>query len=150
MTDEQFIARFEDCTLPAASFHHREHIKVVWLYLQCYPVLETLTRFAESLQRFAAANRKPDLYHETITWAFVFLIQERIERNGHDGSWAEFMESNADLFDWENNVLKSYYRAETLRSDLARKVFVFPDKLGADGKVYGSSGLSAPGRPAVS
>ena len=145
MTDEQFIERFEDCTLPADGFHHREHIKVVWLYLRRYPVLETLTRFSESLKRFATANGKPNLYHETITWAYVFLIHERIERDGRDENWPQFMSRNTDLFDWKNNILKSYYREATLRSDLARTAFVFPDKLcPTAGSADVSSALSAP------
>jgi hypothetical protein len=129
MKDEEFIERFERCTLPAESFRHGEHVRVVWLYLRCYSVLETLVRFSEGLKRFATANGKPNLYHETITWAYVLLINERIERRGCEQSWAEFVDSNADLFDWQNSVLKSYYHDETLRSEMARKVFVLPDKL---------------------
>jgi hypothetical protein len=145
MTDEQFIAQFEDCTLPAEGFHHREHVKIVWLYLRRYPLLETLTRFSESLKRFATSHGKPNLYHETITWAYALLINERMERSGRAESWEEFAARNADLFDWKNSVLNSYYREETLRSEQARKSFVFPDKLlplpeSADA----SSGLSAP------
>jgi hypothetical protein len=129
MKDEEFIERFERCTLPAESFRHGEHVRVVWLYLRCYSVLETLVRFSEGLKRFATANGKPNLYHETITWAYVVLINERIERRGCEQSWAEFVDSNTDLFDWQNSVLKSYYHDETLRSEMARKVFVLPDKL---------------------
>ena len=129
MKDEEFIQRFEDCTLPGESFQHRDHVRVVWLYLRSYSVLETLHRFSAGLKEFAAANGKPNLYHETITWAYVFLIHERMARNGHKQSWAEFIDANADLFDWKNNVLKSYYREDTLRSEVARRIFVFPDKL---------------------
>lgn len=129
MRDEEFIERFENCTLPGESFHHPDHIRVVWLYLRCYSVLETLNRFSEGLKRFATANGKPNLYHETITWAYVFLIHERRERSGREQGWAEFVATNADLFDWKDNVLKSYYRDDTLRSEIARRVFVFPDKL---------------------
>ena len=133
MKDEEFIQRFEDCTLPAESFHHPDHVRVVWLYLRRYSVLETLDRFSTGLKRFATANGKPNLYHETITWAYVLLINERIERGGHELGWAEFVDSNADLFDWKNSILKSYYHDETLRSDVARKVFVFPDKMPLSG-----------------
>ena len=56
MEDQEFIERFEACTLPAENFHHEQHVRVVWLYLQRYPVLETLNRFSESLKRFATAN----------------------------------------------------------------------------------------------
>jgi hypothetical protein len=129
MTDQEFIRRFENCTLPAESFHHRDHVRIVWLYLRCYPVLETLNRFSEGLKRFATANGKANLYHETITWAYVFLIHERMARKGPEQSWAEFVDANADLFDWKNSVLKSYYHDDTLRSEIARRLFVLPDKL---------------------
>jgi hypothetical protein len=128
MEDEEFIERFEACTLRNDSFHHRDHVRAVWLFLRRYPVLEALVRFSEGLKRFAAAHGKANLYHETITWVYVFLIHERMERDGRDQNWQEFMERNADLFDWTNSILKSYYRDETLRSELARKIFVFPDK----------------------
>jgi hypothetical protein len=129
MSDEEFLEGFEACTLSAEAFHHREHVRVVWLYLRRYSVLETLARFSVCLKRFATANGKPNLYHETITWAYVLLINERLERSGQDEDWPEFAERNADLFDWKDSILKSYYREETLGSDLARRTFVFPDKL---------------------
>ena len=129
MNDEEFIHRFESCTLPAESFRHGDHVRVVWLYLRSYSVLEALVRFSEGLKRFATANGKANLYHETITWAYVLLINERMERGGPEQGWAEFVDSNADLFDWKNSILKSYYLDETLRSEMARKIFVFPDRL---------------------
>src|SRR2546423_3659392 len=127
MTNEEFIREFEAGTLPAASFHHEQHVRVVWLYLHHYSLLETLARFSANLKRFATANGKPNLYHETITWAYVFLINERIKRNGSCQSWEAFAAANADLLDWKNSVLKSFYREETLRSDLARATFLLPD-----------------------
>src|SRR5438132_2663612 len=129
MSDEEFINQFETCTFPAASFHHREHAKVVWLYLQRFSVLETLARFSDGLKRFAAANGKANLYHETITWAYVFLIHQRMAQASHDQDWQAFREANSDLFDWKSSILKSYYEEITLGSDLARKTFILPDRL---------------------
>jgi hypothetical protein len=126
MNDDRFIEDFENCALPASDFHHQHHVKMVWLYLQRYPVLETLTRFSENLKRFAAANGKPNLYHETITWAYVFLIHERMKRNSEE-NWEQFASRNPDLLNWKSSVLRSFYRDETLQSDLARAMFLFPD-----------------------
>ena len=128
-SDQEFIRNFEAGTLPAKRFHHQEHVRVVWLYLLRYSVLETLAKFSESLKRFAAANGKVALYHETISWAYVFLIHERMARRAGEQTWAEFMETNSDLFDWQNNILKSYYEEVTLKSGLARQTFVLPDRL---------------------
>jgi hypothetical protein len=126
--DTEFIERFEKCTLKGEDFHHRDHVRIVWLYLQGNSVLETLGRFSAGLKRFAAVNGKPNLYHETITWAYVLLINERIERRGDRQSWSEFVSANPDLFDWNDNILKTYYQETTLRSETARRTFVFPDR----------------------
>jgi hypothetical protein len=80
MTDDELIARFEDCSLSNESFHHSDHVRMAFLYLCRYPALEALQRFSTSLVRFATAHGKPGIYHETITWAFLLLIRERMAR----------------------------------------------------------------------
>lgn len=125
--EADFIRRFESGELPPADFPHREHVRLAWLYLRLCPAREALERFSTGLKRFAALNGKPDLYHETITWAYILLINERTARAVRAQEWEAFAAANADLLDWQNSVLKTYYREETLRSDLAKKVFLFPD-----------------------
>ena len=129
LTDDEFVARFEDATLPNESFHHRDHVRMAFLYLCRYPALEAIQRFSASLARFAAAKGKPGLYNETVTWAFLFLIRERMARGGGNPTWEEFVAENADLLNWENNILRRYYRDSTLKSNLARSTFVLPDKI---------------------
>ena len=125
MAETEFVQRFEDCTLPNGAFHHRDHVRLAWLYLRRYPALEALTRFAEGLKRFAAAHGHPGLYHETITWAFLFLIRERI---ADEETWEEFAANNPDLLTWNPSALDRYYEKETLFSDRARRIFVLPDR----------------------
>jgi hypothetical protein len=127
--DNELLRQFEDCSLPLDRFHHAVHIQIAFLYLCKYPALEVLGRFPEALRRYAAAHGKAGLYHETITWAYILLIQERICRAGRAQSWAEFQAANADLMIWTTSILKQYYREKTLFSELAREIFVFPDKL---------------------
>ncbi|HTC90079.1 MAG TPA: hypothetical protein VK686_17345 [Bryobacteraceae bacterium] len=127
MSDDEFIASFEDSTLDNAAFHHADHVRMAFLYLGRYPVLRALDRFSASLARFAATKGRPELYHETITWAFLFLIRERMARAQSPQTWQQFAAANADLLNWKDNILKKYYRDETLSSDLAKRVFLFPD-----------------------
>jgi hypothetical protein len=129
VTDDEFIAAFENCTLPLESFRHADHVKMAFLYLSRYPLLEAIRQFSASLVKFATAHGKTNLYNETITWAYLLLIQERLARAGHPQSWAEFSADNQDLLDWNDNILKKYYRDETLKSDLARSTFLLPDRL---------------------
>lgn len=129
MNEAEWMEAFEKGGLPSGAFHHAEHVKMAFLYLKKFEPLEALSRFSSGLARFATAHGKPDLYNETITWAYFLLIRERIARANSSQTWAEFSASNGDLLCWKDNVLKKYYRPETLASPLAKSVFLFPDKI---------------------
>jgi len=127
MSNEQLIRDFENDAVREDCFHHADHVRLAFAYLCEYPVLQALEKFANALKRFAAARGKTQLYHETITFAYFFLIRERMAC--HEGAdWDEFAHRNPDLLIWKNGILSRYYGESTLKSDLARKVFVFPDK----------------------
>jgi hypothetical protein len=129
MTDADFLAAFEDGSLPEERFHHRDHIRAAWLILRAEPLAAALARFTAGLQRFAERHGKAGLYHETITWAYFFLIHERMQRGPAEMDWESFAAANPDLLTWRPSILAAYYREETLRSDLARASFVLPDRL---------------------
>src|SRR5262249_20261125 len=133
MTDNEIIEQFEQSRAPGGSFHHADHIRVAFAYLSRYPALEALQKFSSALQRFATAQGKPGLYHETITWAHVFLIRERLLRTDRRLTWEEFATANPDLLSWDREsggILARYYQPETLKSQVARCAFLMPDKIG--------------------
>jgi len=127
MTDAQLIQHFENDTLSADSFHHADHVRLAFAYLSHYRALEALGKFATALKRYAAARGKAQLYNETITHAYFFLIRERMARFP-SREWDEFAVQNSDLLIWKDGILGRYYREGTLQSELARTVFVFPDR----------------------
>jgi hypothetical protein len=129
MTDGEFMSAFENGSLPADSFHHADHVRMAFLYLSRFPIGEALSRFSDSLKRFATAHGKPERYHQTITYGFLFLVGERRARQPQNNNdWEAFAKDNQDLLDWKNNALKRYYSEATLASDLARRTFVLPDR----------------------
>jgi hypothetical protein len=131
MTGDELIDQFENGATPEDSFHHADHVRLAFEYLCRYPALEALGKFAAALKRFAATHGKPDLYHETITWAYLFLIRERMLRNDPPPTWEQFAAANPDLLAWERGkggVLAEYYQMGTLASAAARAAFILPDK----------------------
>ena len=127
MDNEALILRFESDLIPEEGFHHADHVRLAFAYLCEYPVLQALDKFASALKRFAAARGKTQLYNETITCAYFFLIRERMARC-EGASWEEFAQVNPDLLVWKDGIVNRYYREATLKSDLARSVFILPDK----------------------
>lgn len=129
LTDEELIRHFEACTLDPSRFPHREHVRLGWLYLRRLPLTEAVATFSTGLRAFATALGKPDRYHETITWAYLLIIQDRMARGPAGGSWEAFAAANTDLIASGRQVLERYYQPETLDSPLARASFVWPDRL---------------------
>jgi hypothetical protein len=127
MLDEDLMRAFEAGQPPAEGFHHAQHVRVAWNYLRAHSLHEALGRFCSALGQFATAQGKPDLYHETISVAYVLLINERLDQTGRDAPWEAFAASHPDLLQWKPSILDRYYRADTLWSPRARRVFVMPD-----------------------
>jgi hypothetical protein len=125
MTDRQLLEEFERGTLE--PFHHGDHVHVAFAYLQQYPPAEALARFSGGLKHLARLRGQPNLYHETVTWAYVCLIHQRMADRGPE-TWEAFRQANADLLVWKDGILERYYRQETLASERARRMFLFPDK----------------------
>ena len=122
----RLVAGFEAGTL--AALPHADHVRIGWAYARTLPLLDAIGKMKGGLVRFATAHGAAEKYHETITWAFVVLIHERIAR-APDREWDAFAKGNLDLFD--AGALGRSYSKETLASPLARKVFVLPDSRGA-------------------
>jgi hypothetical protein len=47
---------------------------------------------------------------------------------GYPQGWPEFRAENPDLLDRKRDILKRYYRPETLQSELAKRTFLLPDR----------------------
>jgi hypothetical protein len=129
MDDEALVAAFEAGHEPPGGFHHREHVRVAWYYLQRHALPDALVCFSAALRHFAVAQGKPGLYHETITTAYLLLINERLDGPGRAVPWDEFADRNPDLLSSRPSVLERYYYKETLMSERARRTFVLPDRL---------------------
>jgi hypothetical protein len=128
LDDRAFVEAFESGRLSPDLFHHRDHVRLAWIFLRRMPVLDALSRFSDGLKRYATSLGKADRYHQTITWAFLLLINERMAR-GEAATFEAFAADNADLLTWSPSVLSAYYREETLTSPLARRTFLLPDRL---------------------
>jgi hypothetical protein len=127
MPDDDFLEAFRTGTLPLTDFDHRAHVRAGYLYITRNGLGLAIEQFGKDLRAFAAAHGKHGLYHETITVAFLALINERIVLAG-DRGWESFSETNPDLFG--RNSLAPFYEPEELASAEARRVFLLPRRRG--------------------
>jgi hypothetical protein len=127
MPDDDFLEAFRTGALPLMDFDHRAHVRAGYLYVTRHGLGLAIARFGRDLRGFAAAHGKHGLYHETITIAFMALINERIALDG-DRGWKSFAAANLDLFGRDG--LTPFYAPEELASPEARRVFLLPRRRG--------------------
>jgi hypothetical protein len=127
MSDDDFLEAFRTGALPLSDFDHRAHLRAGYLYVSRHGLGLAIARFGKDLKGFAEAHGKTGLYHETITVAFLALINERIATGG-DRGWDSFAAANPDLFG--RNSLAPFYAPEELVSAEARRVFLLPRRRG--------------------
>jgi hypothetical protein len=127
LSEDELIAAFEACTLAPSAFPHREHVRLAWAYLRREPLASAIAKFCGGLKLFAASMGKAGLYHETVSWAFMLIIQDRLARGPAD-TWEDFAAANTDLLLNGRQLLERYYLPVTLDSPLARANFIWPDR----------------------
>lgn len=128
MNDEDFLAAFEARTIE--EFHHRDHIKMAYLYLRRYPLDKAIEKVRAGLQGLAAAWGAPvnDLergYHETMTQAWVRLVHVTLSNCGAAENAEAFCEQQPQLL--QKTRLELFYSRERLMTWKAKGEFVEPD-----------------------
>jgi len=70
------IARaLERGEVPNEGFHHADHLRVAWCYLEeCGGADAALARMAATLRRFAASAGQPEKYSEALTAFWIYQL----------------------------------------------------------------------------
>lgn len=125
VADAALAQGFAAATL--TSLPHRDHVRLGWIYLAREPLARAAARFIDDLQRLAAALGAPGKYHETLTWAYLLWIHACMTAGPRHADSAAFLAAHPQLLDQDG--LRPFYRAETLATAEARRVFVLPDRV---------------------
>lgn len=125
MTDPvSMLDAFLDGRLELASFRHIDHLQVGFELLSRHDFPTAAMLFCKTLKQMTLQAGVGNVYHETISIAFLSLIGER--RALHpELDFPSFAEAYPDLFN--KLLLASWYSPEQLRSDVAHRTFVLPE-----------------------
>ena len=122
------LRRFLSGEQDPASFHHADHVRVAFELLQRRPFLRAAQIYVRQVQRLAERAGNAQVYHETVTIAFLSAINERMSAHP-GGTFESFARENPELM--EKSALSRWYSKEQLASPLARQTFVLPSPPGA-------------------
>ena len=124
---ESLVLEFEEGTLPPARLSHRLHLALGWHYLQRDGFPVGAAAFCDRLKAYVQAVGATGKYHETITWAYLVLLnEERVLHADAGESFDSMIERRPDLLDHRNGALMQCYTDEQLDLPAARTTFMLP------------------------
>ncbi len=129
MTDseiESFIRAFEDCSLPRVEWTHAKHLIMALWYIRRHGRDEATPMISDGIRRFNAHNGNHKGYHETITLAWIALIDRFIRSKDDDNTVASLAAALLQECG-ERDYLLRFFSRERLFSDEARQTWVRPD-----------------------
>jgi|ERR1041385_6433418 hypothetical protein len=128
-SDQEFIAQFEARAFPLEKWHHREHIRIAYLYLCRYGFEEAVERIRSGIQALNASHKVPDAldrgYHETMTQAWMRLVHCTLQEFGPKESADAFLDEHTHLL--SKRALRFFYSRARIMSPEAKHGFVEPD-----------------------
>jgi hypothetical protein len=126
LNDDDFVARFQNCTLAKAEFHHADHIRLAFLYLERYGG-DAEARFLDGIRNLAASFGVADKFHYTVTIAWMRVVAAHLgEASGASRQcYADWIARNSHLL--AKDLLAAHYSAERLSNDTARRGWLEPD-----------------------
>lgn len=110
----------------AASFPHREHVRMGFEMLRRHDFAASVHHYSQALRTMTQNAGKPEAFNQTVTIAFLSLIAQCMAR-GPEEDFAAFVERYPQLLD--KNALSRWYAPERLASAAARCAFLLPDPL---------------------
>ncbi|PKH03725.1 hypothetical protein CXF72_04900 [Psychromonas sp. MB-3u-54] len=112
--------------MPGADFNHQAHLRLAYVYLVDNDTDSSMQRMKMSLKRFIEHNRiDPTKYHETITTAWVLVVNHFMNKSEGSNSADQLMSQNPEML--EEKTMMTHYSAEVLFSNEARNTFVEPN-----------------------
>jgi len=127
--DDLLIQQFENCTFPFSEWHHRVHVKLAYLYVVRFGPEVAGQKLRNGIRAYNAANGVQDAptsgYHDTMTQAWVWIINATLRAYGRRATADEFVEFHPQLR--EKKILRLFYSPEVFMSSRAKHEFVEPD-----------------------
>lgn len=100
LSDAEFVAAFEACTLAADAFRHYDHVRLAWVYLGAFTLPQATKRLAESIRRFALHHTGTTAkYDDSLTRAWMRLVARVRDLSPDAPDFATFAEANPMVFD---------------------------------------------------
>lgn len=128
LSDHEFEAAFSNKTLRPGWFTHEAHLRLAFIHIKKYGLFEAVKNMRYQIKSFAENLGIYDKYHDTVTIAAVYLVNEFMQE-ADTTSFDTFLQSGGNALKDFKGLLKKHYSYNVFKDQKAREQFVEPDLL---------------------
>ncbi len=128
LSDSDFLLQFSNCTLAPALFTHEAHLRLAWLHIKLYGVIQAEENIQTELRSFVNHVGAQNKYHVTLTVAAVKIVGHFMAKS-NTNNFQEFINENPQLNTNFKELIKNHYSIDIFNSEVAKSEFLEPDLL---------------------
>ena len=125
LADAQFVADFQNCTLPPALFSHEAHLRLAWLMIEKHGD-EADTIVSRMITNYVNHLGAVDKYHHTLTVAAVKIVAH-FKAKSDTTNFQDFILQNPRLKTHFKELIHSHYSSAILKSAQSKTTYLRPD-----------------------
>lgn len=125
LSDDAFRSAFATQTIEPKVFTHEAHLRLAWLYVTNFEVTKAAELLCQQIKAFDLHFGKGDVYNETVTIAFAYLVQQR-QKMGDYKDFEAFLAQHNDLQTNYRAILAEYYDFDVFKNETAKTEYVAP------------------------
>jgi hypothetical protein len=125
------VRQFENGSLTAEDWHHREHLTLAFWYLSCLDEARALERLRAGLlylnERQGTPKTEGRGYHETLTRFWISVVAKYLREQESKESDLDSLNGLLDRYASKRDLWRDYYSFDLLLSARSRENWVEPD-----------------------
>jgi len=129
LSDTQFETQFRDCTLPVSLFSHEAHLRLAWIHINKYGLINATKNICKQLTNYVIKTGALDKYNATVTVASVKMINHFMGKSKSD-SFQNFILEFPELKLNFKGLISNHYSSDIFNLEKAKANYLEPDLLG--------------------
>lgn len=127
-SDAEFVAQFARCTLDPSVFSHEAHLRLAWINIREYGLLEARVMTKKQLKNYVNHLGAEDKYNETLTIAAINAVNHFIAKSAFD-NFRDFITEFPKLKTHFKALMACHYGFDIYNSPTAKATYLAPDLL---------------------
>lgn len=126
LSDTEFIAQFETCTLDPSTFNHEAHLRLAWIHIEQFGVEQAKENIQRQLQNFVEHVGAKEKYHQTLTIVAIEAVNHFMKKS-KSRSFQDFVIEFPQLKDNFKGLINSHYSFDIFKSIKAKNEYLKPN-----------------------